>query len=438
MRVTKVLYKLLVIFLVLTVATACRTVDETPPVRETPPPATPEPLPETPSGPSPITLQWAVWGSSAIPYCKALIAAYKEVAPHVTIELVDLGDVDWNVTIQTHLIGKHDYDLIMVRDIHGYEMHVSSDLLNPLDDLISSRGISLSEYKGIPEQFTMDGSLYALPFMCDFRVLFFNKDIFTDAEVDHPGNQMTFDDWIEIIKEITHGSGDNKVWGNSFDHHFSSIALFGILDGRHTVNDGSYEFMLPYYEAVLALEDGGYIPGIAGDESNRNQVNPFWRSGNIAQVNAGISSSVHALLTGVNWGIAAYPVPTPYDHGNTFGQVTQLAIPRLAKHPDEAMDFIAFISGKQGADIIASTGNIPVIMTDTALDTLIRAGRFPNDETTRGALQPAKIFLQQSPGKHAAEINSILNDIHLDIISREIDIDEGIILMNEKVSALLR
>jgi len=437
LRNPKIIFILTILILVLSFTVACRADDEPPPADPTPPPATPE-IPPEPLKPETVTLRWAVGGRDAYLYYRPLIAAYKEIAPNVTIEIVDLGENDWNVVAQTHLVGKHEYDIINVYDIHGYMMHVNADLLYPLDDFAASRDITVSDYKSIPEQFTIDGSFYALPFFCEFWVVFYNMDLFDAAEIERPDNQMTFEAWVEKIKDVTQGRGDDKIRGNFFDPLRSTITLFGILDGIHTVNDGDYDFLLPYYEAILALEDGDYIPPIFGVEQDRSRSNPFWQSGRIAQMNTSTNNTAGSVRAGFNWGIASYPVPTSSDHGNAFGKATQLAIPRSAKHPEEAMDFIAFVCGAQGARIIASTGRIPAMMTDAALDRLIETGRFPGDEITRGALSPRKIFLEQPPGEFAEEIDLILTEVHLDIISREVSIEDGIALMNERVSAILR
>ena len=420
----------------LSFAAACRADNESPPPDPTPPPATPEISPEQ-AGPDSVTLRWVVGGREAHLYYRPLIAAYKEIAPHVTIEIVDLGANDWNVVAQTHLVSEHEYDMINIYDIYGYMMHVNAGLLYPLDDFAASRDITVSDYKGIPEQFVMDGNFYALPFMCDFWVVFYNKDLFDEAEIDHPNNQMTFEVWVEKIKDVTQDRGNYKIRGNYFDQLRSTITLFGILDGIHTVNDGNYDFLLPYYEAFLELEDGDYIQPVFSFEQDRRRFFPFWQTGTIAQVNTSTNNTTGSVRADFNWGIASYPVPTSSDHGNTFGQVTQLAIPRSAKHPEEAMDFIAFVSGAQGAQIIASTSRIPLMMTEEALDRLIETGRFPGDETTRVALSPRKIFLEQPLGEFAEDIDLILTDIHLNIISREVSIEDGITLMNERVRAVL-
>jgi len=453
----KVFIILLALVLIFALATACRTIEESIPSSQEPaadPTTVPEPAPEDTEEPGAvrnINLQWAVCDANMIHYYNQLIEAYKDMAPHVTVELVELGVYNWNNVIMTHLIGGHDYDIINVRDVPGYVMHVSADTLIPLNDKATARGIEISDYMGIPEQFIMDGSYYALPFMSEFWVVFYNKDIFDelnepededaeesedDLKIYSPSNEMTFEEWTELIKEVTRGSGEDKVWGNFFQNSRSATTLFGILDGRHTVNDGNYNFLEPFYEAIIALESGRYVQSRADIIANNIDYSDIWLSGYLAQLNTGTWFIADTLNSGFNWGIASYPVPTSANYGNTFGNVTQLAIPRSANHPEEAMDFIAFITGEQGAQILASAGYIPAMITDTVLDIILDNTGFPQDDITRGALRPKKLFLEQPPNDNAEEISAILDEIHNEIMDKSVSIDEGIAMMNEQIKAL--
>ena len=443
MKKSRILSILLALALVFAFVAACQTIDEpppTPPPTQAPPPPPPPPpgQPTPEPAPDPVTLQWAVWDISNVAYYAPLIEAYKEIAPHVTIEMVDLGTDDWNTIIQSHLIGDYAYDLIKVRDVPGYVTHVNADVLFPLGEFAAARGINIGDYMGLPEQFTMNGEFYALPFRSDFWVVFYNADYFDSIGLAYPNNQMTFDAWTQIIRDATSGSGTDKVFGNFFHNWRSTTTLFGVLDGRHTANDGSYDFLKPYYEAVIALEDGEYVSrrsdNVAGGVHHRDVFGP----GQIAMVNMGSWFIADALRVDFNWGITAYPVPSAAHYGNTLGQVTQLAIPRSANHPEEAMDFIAFVIGPQGAEILASVGQFPALMTDAAVDALLAVPGFPQDDTTRGALRPRNIFLEQPPHEKAGEINAILNELHVEIMDRTMSIDDAIAQMNERVTAALR
>jgi multiple sugar transport system substrate-binding protein len=286
---------------------------------------------------------------------------------------------------------------------------------------------------GIPEQFMVDGNLYSLPFRSDFWVVFYNKDAFDEAGVAYPTNNMTMNQWFDIIRQVRHGEGTDIVWGNHFHNWASTTTLFGILDGQHTIADGNYEWLIPIYEAVLALEDGGYVPRrtdlAAGSIHHRNT----WLPGQTAQVNMGTWFFADALNSEFNWGIASYPVPSAQYAGNTLGQVTQLAIPRSAANPQEAMNFIAFVSGAEGAEILASVGQLPAWMTDAALDLIFATPGFPQDETSRAAMRPNNIFLEMPMHELAAEINAIRNEVHTEIMDRTMTVEQGIEMMNQRI-----
>jgi len=453
MKNQKILCIISALALTFTLAAACRTVDEPPPV------PTPEPVPDINDDSAvtdTISLQWAVWDIEAINYYEPLIEAYKDIAPDISIELVNLNIDTWNNDILTHLIGGHDYDIIKILDAQGYLMHVNTDMLLALNDKATDRGIDIGNYKGIPEQFMIDGNFYALPFICDFWVVYYNKDVFNELDKDEeeldiveeaeyeeetkvnkPSNEMTFDMWSEMIRDATHGSGEDKVWGNFFHYWRSATTLFGILDGSHTIYGGSYDFLKPYYEAVLALEDGRYVPRRTDVLAEPLHYRDLWLSGHLAQLNMGTWFITDAVNSGFNWGLAAYPVPTSLSYGNTFGRVKQLAIPKSANHPIEAMNFIAFVISEQGAQILASNGYIPVNMTDEALEALIEIPGVPKDDITIGALRPSQIFLEQPLNENTDDINAILDEVHNKIMDRAITIDDGITMMNERVGAIL-
>ena len=399
-------------------------------------PATPAPVEEEPTV-EPVHLRWAVWDIAMVAYYEPLIARYAEIAPHVTIELVDLGAADFDTILLSQLIGGASYDIIKIRDVPSYASYVNNNLVMPLDGLIGATDINLANYMGIPEQFRVNGELFAVPFRSDFWVLFYNKDLFDAAGVAYPTNEMTLDAWAQLVRDVTHGTGTDRVWGNHFHTWASTTTLFGILDGQHTIADGTYDFLIPIYEMVLALEDGDYVPRRTDLQAGSIHHSGTWQNSQIAMVNMGtwfISTAREAYLDlGIRWGMAAYPVPGSAHHGNTMGQVTQLAIPRTANHPEEAMQFMAFVAGPEGAEIMASVGQFPAFMTDTALDTILASPGFPQDETTRGAMMPRNIFLEMPMHEQASEINAIRNEAHQEIMDRTMTIEAGIEMMNQRI-----
>ena len=241
-----------VLLLALAVFAGCAN-SETPVAEEPQEPQAPAESPAESEAPpaeaEPVTLKWAIWDLDQTAYYQAIMDGYKEVAPHVTVEPVDLGSSDYMNMLQTQLAGGADFDVVTIKDIPGYANLVATDQLEPLNDFIAAEGIDTGLYGGTTEQVTVEGNLYQLPFRSDFWVVFYNKDIFDEMNVAYPANDMTLTQYDELARQLVHGEGNDKVYGAHYHTWRSAVQLFGILDGQHTVVDGgSYAWMKPYYE----------------------------------------------------------------------------------------------------------------------------------------------------------------------------------------------
>ena len=198
-----------------------------------------------------VTLKWAIWDQETTQYWGDIKDAYEASHPGVTIEMVDLGSTDYMTVLATELSGSgSDFDVVTVKDVPGYATLVQKGSILSLDDYISKDGVDLSKYAGVTDQVTVDGSLYELPFRNDFWVLFYNKDLFDAKGVAYPTNDMTFDEYDALAREMTDTTFGSQVYGAHYHTWRSAVQLFGVLDGKHTILDGNYDFFKPYYEMV--------------------------------------------------------------------------------------------------------------------------------------------------------------------------------------------
>ena len=203
-----------------------------------------------------VTLKWAIWDKDITPYWQALKDNYEAANPNVTIEMTDLGSTDYMTVLATELSGSgSDFDVVTIKDVPGYATLVSKNTLEPLDSYISAAGIDVSQYGGVDKQVTVNGSLYELPFRNDFWVVFYNKDIFDNAGVAYPTNDMTFEEYDALARQVADPTFGAQVYGTHYHTWRSAVQLFGVLDGQHTILDGTYDYFKPYYEMVLKQED---------------------------------------------------------------------------------------------------------------------------------------------------------------------------------------
>ena len=395
-----------------------------------------------------ITLKWAIWDKDITPYWNSLKDAYEAANQNVTIEMVDLGSTDYMTVLATELSGSgSDFDVVTIKDVPGYATLVSKNTLEPLDSYISDAGIDVSQYGGVDKQITVDGSLYELPFRNDFWVLFYNKDIFDAAGVEYPTNDMTFEEYDALARQVADPTFGAQVYGTHYHTWRSAVQLFGVLDGKHSILDGEYDFFKPYYEMVLGQEDDQICRNYADLSAEGLHYSAAFSGGDVAMMNMGswfISTMIANLQSGEydsslcgNWGMVKYPHAEGVEAGSTLGTITGLSVTSVSEQKQAAFDFVAWVSGAEGAKVMAETGNFPALMNDEVAGIISGLDGFPTDDASKEALNVSNLYLEVPYAENVSAINDILDTYHKSIMNREISIDDGIAAMNEEVGKVL-
>ena len=346
----------------------------------------------TASGDS-VTLNWALWDKDSTAYWAALADGYMASHPGVTIEMTDLGSTDYMTQLATQLAG---------------------------------------------------GNYYAVPFRSDFWVVYYNKDIFDQAGIEYPTNDMTMADFDAKIREVYEKTG---IYGNIYHTWRSTTTLFGILDGKNTVIDGNYDFLKPYYEQVMAEQTDGVIPNYGEQKTANLHYSGAFENGQAAMCNMGSwfiatlqKYNAEASANGVqpvNFGIVKYPHPDGAPAGSTLGTVTSLAVNANSEKKEAALDFVNWCASEEGAKAVAAVGTFPAVASDETNKIISSTEGFPSDENSLEALNTTAIYLEMPLSDKASEIETILNTEHDAIMTESETIDEGIANMNEQVQALL-
>ncbi len=391
-------------------------------------------------------MKWSIWDKDLTAYYKPLIEEFEKQNPDLKIEMVDLGSSDYQTVLGTQLTGSgSDFDIVTIKDVPGYTTLVNKGVLEPLDDYIAGDSVDLSAYKGLTDQITVDGKLYELPFRSDFWVVYYNKDVFDAAGVAYPDNDMTFDEYDALARQLTVDTPGQEVYGAHYHTWRSAVQLFGILDGKNTILDGNYDFLKPYYEMVLAEQEDGVCQDYATLKTSNLHYSGAFSQGNVGMMNMGtwfISTLAEKIKAGeytdcTNWGIVKYPHAEGVEPGSTLATITALSIPANAPHKEDAWKFVKFVCGEEGAKIVAGTGNIPALMTDDTAAVISAMEGFPEDNVSTEALQTANLYLEMPVSSKSSEIEIVLNEAHDNIMTGNASIDEGIADMNEKVSGIL-
>ncbi len=441
----KLLCLTLALALALTLLAGCSSASSSTPAQSTPADSTPAqsaPAADDTPADEPVTMKWAVWDIDATAYYQPLLDAYQEVAPNVTIEMVDLGSTDYQTVLATQLSGgADDLDIITVKDIPGYANLVNLGMLEPLNDYSTT---DTSLYGGTVEQITVDGKYYALPFRSDFWVVFYNKALFDAANVDYPTNDMTLDEYDELARQMTSGSGAEKVYGCHYHTWRSAVQLFGILDGKNTIVDGEYEFLKPYYERILAQQKDGICMDYATLKTSSTHYSGVFFNNQVAMMNMGswfIATQIEKVKAGeslaTEWGIVKYPHPDGVPAGTTLGTITTLAINSKSSNKQAAADFINFVCGEEGQKVVSSTGTIPAIKTSETMAAIANLDGFPQDENSKEALNVVQTYLEMPLHEKSADIETELNNAHDNIMTENVTLEQGLSDMTDGVQSVL-
>ncbi|MBE5947755.1 MAG: sugar ABC transporter substrate-binding protein [Lachnospiraceae bacterium] len=395
-----------------------------------------------------VVLKWAIWDQATTQYWTDIKEAYEASHENVKIEMVDLGSTDYMTVLATELSGSGtDFDVVTIKDVPGYATLVQKNAIISLDDYIKKDKVDLAKYAGATDQVTVDGKLYQLPFRNDFWVVFYNKDIFDKAGVAYPTNDMTFAEYDALARKVTKTTFGAQVYGTHYHTWRSTVQLLGVLDGKHTILDGEYSFLKPYYELVLNQEKDGVCRKYTDLKTEGLHYSAAFSGGDVAMMNQG-SWFISTLITNIksgeydaklcgNWGIVKYPHADGVEAGSTLGTITGLAVTSATDNADEAWDFVKWVSGEEGAKVMASSGNFPAIMTSDIASIITAIEGFPTDAASKEALNVSNLYLEVPYAPNVSEINSALDSYHGSIMTGEMSIADGIKAMNDAVAKIL-
>jgi multiple sugar transport system substrate-binding protein len=382
-----------------------------------------------------ITLTVSVWNLDKTPEFQALFDAFEDANPEITIKPLDILADDYADKVSTMLAGGDSTDVITLKNVTDYARYSNRNQLLEVTDVADST--DRSNLAGL-EAFESDGSYYGLPYRQDFWLLYYNKELFDEAGLDHPEN-LTWEEYADLAGQLSSGSGGDQVFGT---YHHTWRSVIQAVSAAQTGGDqlgGDYGFFTDQYEIAKGLQDSGDTLDFGTATSQQATYNTMFETGKAAMLPMGTWYAAALLKakasgdTDVEWGMAPMPQRAGSAETVTFGSPTGFGVNKGAKNPETAKKFLEFAIGPQGAEAIASIGVVPALQTPELLETYFALDGMPGDDLSALAFQPDQVVLEMPVSEHTSDIDTILNEEHQLIMVGEKSIEDGVQSMGKRV-----
>lgn len=319
---------------------------------------------------------------------QAFVDAIKEEDPEFNLKMEGPSFQDYWTKVKTRMSASDAPCIMTTQAARAQEL---KELLAPLDELVASNNVDMSAYnEAMLKGLTVDGNLLAIPYDAAPLILYYNKDLFDQAGLEHPGKNYTWDQFVKDAKALTNGD----VYGVSISPTFGTPAAVTYANGGAVVDEGQVKLTdqttVDSFQDVfdLAAKEKVMKAPLAADAEDI-QVQNF-RAGKAAMIIDGpwIYDSL-VSTEGLSVGMAVVPSRS----GESIGMVqgSGFGISEKCADKETAFKNIMKMTSPDVLRYVArSHGNVPAI--DAAFDGWAE-GKDPNDvEIVKYMTENAKTY----------------------------------------------
>jgi multiple sugar transport system substrate-binding protein len=330
------------------------------------------------AGNGPVTLEFSsyAWQDPTVAATKDIVAAWNTAHPDIQVKYIPVDPSSVHDKLVTQFAGDSAPDIIHDEsaDIAGF---VNQGYLADMSKLIPA-DLKSAVPQGIWDSVTFNGGIYGSPTLLQSYVVFANKALLDKANVTVPtdANPWTWDQFQAAAKAMSTDGNFGLGWGlkspvaavMSLAMSFNGTFITGSGE-KSTLSVGANEKQVPQRIHDMLFTDKSMAPttvGMAGAD-----VLPGFFAGKYAMIVAGNYSSqqmVEQAPKDFPW------VMLPMLKGTSQAQAANpqtLSIATQSKHPNEAMQFIAFYNNAenlsrlaQGDWLIPATSDAAKLVTE--------------------------------------------------------------------------
>lgn len=305
--------------------------------------------------------------------------------------------------------GEH-VDVMDIGDISSLTPYIEKKMLEPLDSYIEKNNVDMSVYGEGFDNYKIEDQYYSLPLRRVEWMLFANTDILEEMGVEIPEN-MTWDQYAEIAKELTVGEGDSKQFGGQWMPWSKHMML--VQSGKDLLADDLTELQQNFEWLNKVMNEDNSFMDVSEMQAGSKDYISWFASGKTATMVNGewclqlIKDRLKEEgITDFHYDCYPMPINEGVEPMTTGGNYSTWGIPSASEKKDAAFDFLRYVCGKEAGEIVATMGKIPGYNDEEIEKTFIDNAGIPS----ASIMLDFKINNLMPTNMKAGEINQAMNE----------------------------
>lgn len=319
---------------------------------------------QPPASSASATLTISNWGNPGDEKIyEAAIARFNKRYPKVTVknnmsQVVNWGD--YINKIQASIAAGDSPDIINIAT-EGVEYGLNKNLYQPLSNYIkqdaSVQGLVNDVSPALIQGFSKEGQTYLLPNNWNTMLIYYNPALFEKAGIQRPSENWTWQEFLDVAKKLTTGSGGDKVYGFGIPTYTFAYMPWIYSNGGSTASADLKSPTLDdpaTVEAIQFVADLVFKDKVAPNPTGGDPTSLF-QAGKIAMT-ASPANLAATLAKNPNFKYDVLPMPSNKSNTNVFG-AAGFAMYSGSKNKDLAWELLKELASQDTQKMWAAGGS---------------------------------------------------------------------------------
>lgn len=362
---------------------------------------------------------------------QAIVDAFEEENPDITVEVTTLPYADYGTALQTDLAAGTVSDVFDI-EYANYAQYQANGVLAELD--VEDPG---AYRESVLEAYQTDGAQYALPSSFSTVVLFYNRDLFDAAGLDYPTGDWTWAEEQAAAEQLTDQAAG--VWGSHQPVSFYEFYKVLEQNGGSFLNEDGTEVAFNSPEGVEAAEwlvgkSGTVMPTIEDGQGTPDFDTNLFLDGKLAMLHTGIWMFGAFADAPFGWDIAVEPGNTQQASALFSNAV---GVSATSEHQEAAAAFAEFLTS---SDVMVETRldagwELPATSDEAALESYLTLGDPENRQAVFDSLE--QVALPPVVAEGQQEMQDVMTEELVEAQAGRKTVQEALDSAEERINAAI-